>query len=89
MQRKHISLATLKRDVTSAIKEKDSSAKPKLTKVGLIDLMPEDAQDDLRMELHEEGPMSSPSSPYFGTKNAYQKAVKRAAIKYFKMMRGK
>lgn len=81
------SLLTIKKDVESEIKSKNPKAKPKLTKVGLFDLMPEDAQDDLRMDLHELGPMSSPQSPFFGTKNAYKKEIKRLAIEWFKSQR--
>lgn len=82
------SLVQLKNDVVSEIKSKDPKANPKLTKVGLFDLMPESAQDDLKMDLHELGPMSSPQSPFFGTQNAYKKAIKRLAIQWFKSKRG-
>ncbi len=82
------SLVQLKADVVSEIKSRDPKANPKLTKVGLFDLMPEADQDDLRMDLNELGPMSSPQSPFFGTKNAYKKEVKRLAIQWFKSKRG-
>jgi len=88
MQRKPISLATFKRDVTSAIKEKDSNAKPKLTKVGLIDLLPENIAENIRdNEKYGDalgGMLGGDYDP-----NSYEKAVKRAAIRYFKKMRGK
>lgn len=84
------SLIKIKNDLAKAIKDKDPNIKsPKITKVGLFDLMPEDAQDDLRMDLYEQGPMSSPQSPFFGTKNAYQKEIKRLAIEWFKQQRRK
>jgi len=88
MQRKPISLATFKRDVTSAIKEKDSDAKPKLTKVGLIDLLPDNVAENIKDNEKYGDALSGMLGGNYDP-NSYQKAVKRAAIKYFKMMRGK
>jgi len=82
------SLLKIKEGVTKEIKKRDPKAKPKLTKVGLFDLMSKDDQDDLRLELFEnEGPMGSPRSPNYGYKNAYKKAIKRLAIEWFKRQR--
>jgi len=84
---KGVSLMKVKKDVLSEIKKKEPSSKPKLTKVGLIDLLPDDVAENItdNAKYGEAlgGMLGGDDDP-----NSYQKAIKRAAIKYFKMMRG-
>jgi hypothetical protein len=84
---KGISLMKVKKDVLSEIKKKEPSSKPKLTKVGLIDLLPDNVAENIKDNAKYGdalgGMLGGDDDP-----NSYRKAIKRAAIKYFKMMRG-
>lgn len=78
------SLVKIKQGVMAEIKKRDPKAKPKLTKVGLIDLMPERAAD--RVRDHAEF-TDSISSEFSGDPNYYDKLIKRMAIDWFKQQR--
>ena len=74
------SLLKIKEGVTKEIKKRDPKAKPKLTKVGLIDLMPQ--KDARRIRQDSEGIFEK-----YGASKFYNRLVKRMAIDWFKKQR--
>jgi hypothetical protein len=81
------SLIKIKKDLAKAIKDKDPNIKsPKITKVGLIDLMPEGAADRIKDIA---GFTADSSTEFAGDINNYDKMIKRMAIDWFKQQRRK
>jgi len=79
------SLIKIKKNVIDEIKKRDPKAKPKLTKVGLIDLMPQKDANRIKDRADWTAEMSTEFS---GDANYYDKLVKRIAIDWFKKQRG-
>lgn len=75
------SLLKLKKGVMAEIKKRDPKATPKLTKVGLIDLMPQKDANRIKDRADFTAEMTTEFS---GDANYYDKLVKRMAIDWFK-----
>ena len=78
------SLLKIKEGVTKEIKKRDPKAKPKLTKVGLIDLMPERDASKIKDIA---GFTADRTTEFAGDPNYYNKIIKRMAIEWFKRQR--
>jgi len=78
------SLIKIKKGVMDEIKKRDPKAKPKLTKVGLVDLMPQRDADRIKDLADFTAEMSTEFS---GDGNYYDKLIKRMAIDWFKKQR--
>jgi len=85
---KGVTLLKIKKDVTKEIKERDPEKKaPKLTKAGLIDLIPNKNRERIidTAKMLDSGP-GMLGADY--DENSYKKWIKRLAIDYFKKNRG-
>lgn len=78
------SLLKIKKGVIEEIKKRDPEAKPKLTKVGLIDLMPQKSANKIKDIA---GFTADMSTEFAGDANNYDKMIKRMAIDWFKQQR--
>lgn len=79
------SLIKIKKNVIDEIKKRDPKAKPKLTKVGLIDLMPQKDANRIKDRADFTAEMTTEFS---GDANYYDKLIKRMAIDWFKKQGG-
>jgi len=84
-----VTLLKVKKDVTKAVKDRDPENKsPKLSKVGLIDLIPNKDRGriiDLAKDLDSDSGMLGGDYD----ENSYKKMIKRLSIEYFKRKRSK
>jgi hypothetical protein len=78
------SLIKIKKNVIDEIKKRDPKATPKLTKVGLIDLMP---QKDAAKIKNIAGFTADNATEFAGDPDLYEKIIKRMAIKWFRAQR--
>ena len=85
---KGVTLLKVKKDVTKEIKKRDPDNKaPKLTKVALIDLIPNKNRERIidTAKMLDSGP-GMLGADY--DENSYKKWIKRLAIDYFRKQRG-
>ena len=78
------SLIKIKKNVIDEIKKRDPKATPKLTKVGLIDLMPKKNAAKIKDIA---GFTTDSATEFAGDANLYDKIIKRMAIEWFRKRR--